>query len=196
MEEEIKKDSFQKWRTGTVKVMVATKAFGMGIDYQAVRFVLHKDLPDSILDYAQESGRCGRDGKLAMAVLLFKEKAGTPDENDILGDDHHHDSVQGDDTELQRSRQEMVDWARNERVCRRLLLQLAVDGPNLGGTRCAFTPGCSRCDVCEVESGPGSGSGSGSITEVGVAVLVQAEVVEGRAMLCAWRPGRPQAQFV
>ena len=66
------KDLRQKrWQSGEVRVMVATNAFGMGIDKPDVRIVLHLDLPDSLEAYFQEAGRAGRDGMKAYAVLLF-----------------------------------------------------------------------------------------------------------------------------
>ena len=66
------KDQRQKsWLTGESRVMVATNAFGMGIDKPDVRIVIHIDMPDSPEAYFQEAGRAGRDGQKAYAVLLY-----------------------------------------------------------------------------------------------------------------------------
>ena len=62
----------EQWTRGKVRVMVATNAFGMGIDKPDVRTVIHMDLPDSPEAYFQEAGRAGRDGKKAYAVLLYQ----------------------------------------------------------------------------------------------------------------------------
>jgi len=59
------------WSAGQTRVIVATNAFGMGIDKADVRFVIHWEIPDSIENYFQESGRVGRDNKHAFAVLLY-----------------------------------------------------------------------------------------------------------------------------
>ena len=66
------KDQRQKsWLSGENRVMVATNAFGMGIDKPDVRIVIHADVPDSPEAYFQEAGRAGRDGNKAYAVLLY-----------------------------------------------------------------------------------------------------------------------------
>lgn len=62
-----------EWTRGKIRIIVATNAFGMGIDKANVRFVVHFDLPDSIEAYFQEAGRCGRDEKKAYAVLLYNK---------------------------------------------------------------------------------------------------------------------------
>lgn len=65
-----KKERLDDWIKNDFNVMVATNAFGMGVDKPDVRKVIHYRLPESIETYYQEAGRCGRDGKPAQAVLL------------------------------------------------------------------------------------------------------------------------------
>jgi ATP-dependent DNA helicase RecQ len=64
----------QAWTEGKTRVIVATNAFGMGIDKPDVRVVIHYDLPSHLESYYQEAGRAGRDGRTAYAVLLYNEQ--------------------------------------------------------------------------------------------------------------------------
>ncbi|MFB6262278.1 MAG: helicase-related protein, partial [Bradymonadaceae bacterium] len=71
MEDEERSELQERWMEGEVPVLVATNAFGMGVDKADVRAVVHYNMPGSVEAYYQEAGRAGRDGERAHCVLMF-----------------------------------------------------------------------------------------------------------------------------
>lgn len=69
-----KQDKLQQWLNNDVLIMVATNAFGMGVDKPDVGLVVHYQIPDSLENYFQEAGRAGRNGQSALAILLTNEE--------------------------------------------------------------------------------------------------------------------------
>lgn len=80
---EIKRDTQDEWQNDKIQVVVATNAFGMGIDKPDVRFVIHFEMSPTLEEYIQEAGRGGRDGNLAEAILLYSEADKEKKEKDL-----------------------------------------------------------------------------------------------------------------
>ena len=145
LSDEERRSHQQQFIRDKVRIMVATVAFGMGIDKPNVRFVIHYDLPKSLEEYYQEIGRAGRDGLASHALLLYS-----------AGDAHKIRSFfeeAADSTNSERLLQAMLKFA-SARTCRRHFL-LSYFGERfvpaeLDGQIAAFP--C--CDVCSAPPSP------------------------------------------
>ena len=74
LSQEDRNNKQEQWMKNSVRVIICTNAFGMGIDKPDVRLVIHAEVPDNLENYYQEAGRAGRDGKKSYAVLLYNEE--------------------------------------------------------------------------------------------------------------------------
>lgn len=143
LEDETRKNNQQAFIHDDVRVMVATIAFGMGIDKPDVRFVLHVDLPKNVEGYYQEIGRAGRDGLRADCLLLFSY-------GDV--DTIQYFIRQGAESERKGRRKRlrsMVDWATSGECRRRELL--AYFGEAYGSENCRACDNCLKREEEQVD---------------------------------------------
>ena len=131
-----------QWSNGRIKLIVATIAFGMGINKPDVRYVVHASLPKSLTHYYQESGRAGRDGKRADCILFFGFRDKGVQEHLIRS------SMDAGAKQRQAidSLYKCVQFATDEAQCRRTLL-LEYFGETFHPSKCAAT-----CDNCRLNA--------------------------------------------
>lgn len=126
------------WQSGRIKVVVATIAFGMGIDKADVRFVIHESMPKSLEGYYQETGRAGRDSLRAGCTLFFSYR-----------DTHVFRRMieENEGSQAQKERQKgmlrsVIDFCTNSVDCRRVQI-LAYFGEAFPASKCQ--KGCNNC---------------------------------------------------
>ena len=122
---------------GSKRIMVATTAFGMGVDVPDIRLVVHFNLPLSVIDYYQQIGRAGRDGETSHAVLLYSREDIVLNES-ILRNDRYPEELQA---WLTTRLEELVAIAESDRcLMQQLLNALGEDHP----TTCRHCTNCQK----------------------------------------------------
>jgi bloom syndrome protein len=140
MPPEEKNSTQRDWQSGKLQVVVATIAFGMGIDKPDVRFVIHHTLPKSLEGYYQETGRAGRDGKLSKCILFY----GYQDTSVLKRFIDENEAASEDVKERQREMlTRMIQYCENRTDCRRADI-LSYFGESFAKEDCNHT--CDNCN--------------------------------------------------
>ncbi|CAG8441813.1 25133_t:CDS:2 [Gigaspora rosea] len=130
----------EDWHSNKVRIIVATTAFGMGIDKPNVRYVIHYSLPQSLEGYYQETGRAGRDGKKSVCILFYTYTDKFAIEKLIISGEGGFQQKQQQRENLRR----MLKYCENKYDCRRQQI-LAYFGELFNSSQCHKT-----CDNCEM----------------------------------------------
>jgi superfamily II DNA helicase RecQ len=128
MEEKERERALSDWKSGKTRFLIATSALGAGLDYDAVRLVIHQGRARNLIDFGQESGRGGRDGKPAQSVTLFWE--GIEKLTEWITDEGKND---------------MIHWIKAS-DCRKKMLSIYLHG---SGEDCLSQRDGEVCDICE-----------------------------------------------